>query len=106
MFKFFIFLKWSKLADPLVWLEAGTQIFFSLGLGFGGLIAYSSYNPTNNNCMRDAIIVAFTNCFTSMFAVIIIFAIMGEFFCWTLAMVVLIYNAGVICQPSSKPTSH
>jgi SNF family Na+-dependent transporter len=84
---FYLFFKWSKLADPLVWLEAGTQIFFSLGLGFGGLIAYSSYNPTNNNCMRDAIIVAFTNCFTSMFAVIIIFAIMGEFFCWTLVLV-------------------
>jgi hypothetical protein len=28
--------------------------------------------------MRDAVIVAFTNCFTSMFAVIIIFAIMGQ----------------------------
>lgn len=69
--------KWSRLADPVVWLEAGTQIFFSLGLAFGGLIAYSSYNPVNNNCTRDALLVAFTNCCTSMFAGIVIFAIMG-----------------------------
>ena len=61
-----------------MWLEAGTQIFFSLGLAFGGLIAYSSYNPANNNCTRDAIFVAITNCSTSLFAGIIIFAIMGE----------------------------
>lgn len=65
--------------DPVVWLEAGTQIFFSLGLAFGGLIAYSSYNPANNNCTRDAIFVAITNCSTSLFAGIIIFAIMGKF---------------------------
>ena len=61
-----------------MWLEAGTQIFFSLGLAFGGLIAYSSYNPANNNCTRDAIFVAITNCSTSLFAGIIIFAIMGK----------------------------
>ena len=62
-----------------MWLEAGTQIFFSLGLAFGGLIAYSSYNPVNNNCTKDALVVAFTNCATSMFAGIVIFAIMGMF---------------------------
>ena len=72
--------QWEKLYDPVVWLEAGTQIFFSLGLAFGGLIAYSSYNPANNNCTRDAIFVAITNCSTSLFAGIIIFAIMGKSF--------------------------
>jgi len=69
--------KWEKLAEAQTWLKAGTQIFFSLGLGFGGLIAYSSYNPANNNLKRDAIFVAITNCSTSIFAGIIIFAILG-----------------------------
>lgn len=69
--------KWEMLLSPIVWLEAGTQIFFSLGLAFGGLIAYSSYNPVNNNCTRDAVLVAATNFTTSIFAAIVIFAIMG-----------------------------
>ncbi|KAJ8683793.1 hypothetical protein QAD02_019585 [Eretmocerus hayati] len=69
--------KWHTLTDPVVWLEAGTQIFFSLGLAFGGLIAFSSYNPVNNNCYRDAIMVSLTNCFTSMFAGIVVFSIIG-----------------------------
>lgn len=71
-------LKWEKLADPVVWLEAGTQIFFSLGLAFGGLIAFSSYNPVSNHCYRDAVLVSLTNFFTSMFAAVVIFAVIGK----------------------------
>ena len=74
------FFQWERLKDPMVWLDAGTQIFFSLGLAFGGLIAYSSYNPANNDCVKDAIFVAVTNCSTSLFAGIVVFAIMGKFF--------------------------
>ncbi|XP_018336762.1 sodium-dependent neutral amino acid transporter B(0)AT3 [Agrilus planipennis] len=69
--------KWHTLLDPVVWLEAGTQIFFSLGLAFGGLIAFSSYNPVNNNCYRDAVLVSLTNCLTSMFAGVVVFSIIG-----------------------------
>ncbi|KAM6935298.1 sodium-dependent neutral amino acid transporter B(0)AT3-like [Lycodopsis pacificus] len=68
---------WETLRDPKVWLDAATQVFFSLSLAFGGLIAFSSYNAQKNNCERDALIVGCVNSFTSIYASIPIFAILG-----------------------------
>ena len=67
----------SRLADPNVWRDAATQIFFSLGLGFGGVIAYSSYNDVHNNCKKDALTVSLINCATSVFASLVIFCVLG-----------------------------
>ena len=84
MYLLFIFssLQFSKLISPQVWLEAATQIFFSLSVAFGGLIAMSSYNPVHNNCHRDAIMVSLINCGTSVFASIVIFSILGFKVCF------------------------
>ncbi|XP_077086289.1 inactive sodium-dependent neutral amino acid transporter B(0)AT3 [Siphateles boraxobius] len=68
---------WTLLTDPRVWLDAATQIFFSLSLAFGGLIAFSSYNPKKNDCERDAVFVGCINSATSLYASIPIFAILG-----------------------------
>ncbi|KAK9513121.1 hypothetical protein VZT92_027992 [Zoarces viviparus] len=68
---------WEILKNPQVWLDAFTQIFFSLSLAFGGLIAFSSYNPERNNCERDAILVGVINSATSIYASISIFSILG-----------------------------
>lgn len=35
----------ESLQNPRVWLDAATQIFFSLSLAFGGHISFASYNP-------------------------------------------------------------
>jgi NSS family neurotransmitter:Na+ symporter len=34
---------WTLLANPMMWLEAAGQIFFSLSVGFGIIITYASY---------------------------------------------------------------
>ncbi|CAM2105694.1 unnamed protein product [Caretta caretta] len=69
--------KLGQLANPKTWINAATQIFFSLGLGFGSLIAFASYNEPNNNCERHAIIVSLINSSTSIFASIVTFSIYG-----------------------------
>uniref|UniRef100_A0A8C3HRG6 Transporter n=1 Tax=Chrysemys picta bellii TaxID=8478 RepID=A0A8C3HRG6_CHRPI len=65
------------LKNPRVWLDAATQIFFSLSLAFGGLIAFSSYNSPKNDCEKDAVTIAIVNSMTSLYASIPVFSILG-----------------------------
>ncbi|XP_063171537.1 sodium-dependent serotonin transporter-like [Candoia aspera] len=68
---------WEKLGSVAVWVDAAAQIFFSLGPGFGVLLALASYNPFNNNCYRDAILTSLANCFTSFLSGFVIFTVLG-----------------------------
>ncbi|XP_056331122.1 sodium-dependent dopamine transporter [Danio aesculapii] len=75
--KAYLSVDFLRLYDAQVWIEAATQICFSLGVGFGVLIAFSSYNKFSNNCYRDAIITSSINSLTSFFSGFVIFSFLG-----------------------------
>lgn len=64
----------TKLGEKKVWIDAFSQIFFTLSLGFGIMIAYASYLPRKVDIVKDALIISFGNC---LFSIISGFAVFG-----------------------------
>ncbi|MCL4146132.1 UNVERIFIED_CONTAM: hypothetical protein GTU68_056566 [Idotea baltica] len=75
---FFITPQWEKLLEPTVWFKAVGQSFFSLSVGFGSIIMFSSYNSFRHNVYRDAAIISVVDTLTSFLAGLTIFAILGH----------------------------
>nr|XP_010962758.1 PREDICTED: LOW QUALITY PROTEIN: sodium- and chloride-dependent betaine transporter [Camelus bactrianus] len=66
-----------RLKDPQVWMDAGTQIFFSFAICLWCLTALGSYNKYHNNCYRDCVALCFLNSATSLGAGFVVFSILG-----------------------------
>eukprot|EP00633_Aureoumbra_lagunensis_P007598 CAMPEP_0197316040 /NCGR_PEP_ID=MMETSP0891-20130614/40644_1 /TAXON_ID=44058 ORGANISM="Aureoumbra lagunensis, Strain CCMP1510" /NCGR_SAMPLE_ID=MMETSP0891 /ASSEMBLY_ACC=CAM_ASM_000534 /LENGTH=559 /DNA_ID=CAMNT_0042805309 /DNA_START=355 /DNA_END=2034 /DNA_ORIENTATION=- len=60
------------------WLDAANQIVYSLGVGTGQLVAFGSYNTPNEDVVFDSVAIALLNSFTSLFAGIAIFSMLGH----------------------------
>ncbi|XP_019748339.1 sodium- and chloride-dependent GABA transporter 3-like isoform X3 [Hippocampus comes] len=67
----------SRLTDPQVWLDAGSQIFFSYSLGAGTLTVLGSYNTRRNNCYKDCFWLCLLNSLTSVVAGFAVFSVLG-----------------------------
>ncbi|XP_024125365.1 sodium- and chloride-dependent GABA transporter 2 isoform X1 [Oryzias melastigma] len=74
---FYLYPDPSRLADPEVWMDAGSQIFYSYGVCTGVLTSLGSYNKYNNNCYRDCVFLCLLNSLTSFVAGFAIFSVLG-----------------------------
>jgi len=75
-----VFKDWGSsenIAAWKVWTSAFGQIFFTLSLGFGIMITYSSYLPKKTNLAGNALFVCIANCAYSIFAGFAVFGVLG-----------------------------
>ncbi|MCI0489705.1 MAG: sodium-dependent transporter [Blastocatellia bacterium] len=56
----------SRLGDPLVWMAAAGQIFFTLSIGFGSLECYASYLSDNDDIALTGLTTASANEFVEV----------------------------------------
>ncbi|KAM9327343.1 sodium- and chloride-dependent betaine transporter-like isoform 1-T2 [Pholidichthys leucotaenia] len=75
--KYYLYPDFNKLGVASVWVDAGTQVFFSYAVCQGVLTALGSYNKYNNNCYRDCLALCCLNSATSIFAGFVVFSVLG-----------------------------
>uniref|UniRef100_A0A8C3A5L1 Transporter n=1 Tax=Cyclopterus lumpus TaxID=8103 RepID=A0A8C3A5L1_CYCLU len=74
---FYLYPDPSRLTDPEVWMDAGSQVFYSYGVCTGVLTSLGSYNKYSNNCYRDCVYLCLLNSLTSFVAGFAIFSVLG-----------------------------
>lgn len=76
--RYFFKPNWALLKNANVWINAASQNFNSLGIAFGSMISFASYNKYNNNFLHDVLAVSFVNAITSLLVGIFAFATLGN----------------------------
>jgi neurotransmitter:Na+ symporter, NSS family len=67
----------SALFDPSVWVAAFSQIFFTLTLAFGVMVAYASFNDRTQDIAGNALWTVVINSFVSLLSGFVVFATLG-----------------------------
>ena len=67
------------IASPRVWQGAFSQMFFSLSLGLGTMVAYASYLPKKTDLVASGGAVSFLNCSFEFIAGLAIFSMLFAF---------------------------
>lgn len=76
--KYFIIPQWDRLLEVDIWRKAAEQLFYSLGISWGGIIMFGSYNKFSNAVHRDALFVSTMDFITSIIGGIVIFSVLGN----------------------------
>ncbi|EEC19465.1 sodium-neurotransmitter symporter, putative, partial [Ixodes scapularis] len=75
---YFLVPDFTRLTDLNIWRRATEQVFYSLGISWGGLIMSGSYNNFRHAIHLDASIVVIADLITSLLGGIAIFAVLGH----------------------------
>ncbi|XP_069114269.1 sodium- and chloride-dependent GABA transporter 3-like [Argopecten irradians] len=67
----------SRLADIEVWVDGGTQVFYSYAVALNIMVTLGSYNKFSNNIYRDVILVSCINSGTSLIGGFAVFSVLG-----------------------------
>jgi len=75
--KLFLVPDWSALSDPQLWLAAFSQVFFSLSLAFGIMVAYGSFNNPKQEITKSVIWIVVGNFLVSLMSGFVVFGTLG-----------------------------
>lgn len=70
---------WKELLQPELWHAAISQVFFSLTVGFGVMIAYASFLPEKQDIVNNAILIALADAATAFVAGFAVFSTLGYY---------------------------
>eukprot|EP00095_Tigriopus_kingsejongensis_P003138 maker-scaffold438_size171652-snap-gene-0.42 protein:Tk03138 transcript:maker-scaffold438_size171652-snap-gene-0.42-mRNA-1 annotation:"hypothetical protein DAPPUDRAFT_203278" len=76
--RFFLEPQWEKMMEAKVWVYAAAQVFNSIGIAFGSLIAFSSYNRFHGPILRDTLLVTIIDALTCILCGFCVFSTMGN----------------------------
>ena len=69
---------WSEMMKPKVWVYAAAQVFNSIGIAFGSLIAFASYQDFHGPILRNSLIVIVIDAVTCILCGVCVFATLGS----------------------------
>ncbi|XP_057694538.1 sodium- and chloride-dependent GABA transporter 2-like [Corythoichthys intestinalis] len=75
--EFYLLPELSRLTDSQVWMDAGSQVFFSYSICCGTQVVLGSYNTHSNNCYKDCLWLCLLNSGTSVVAGFAVFSVLG-----------------------------
>ncbi len=72
----FLIPDFSALSDPMLWVDAIGQVFYSMSVMMAIMIAYGSFLDDSSNIARDGLIIAFSDLAVSLLSGIVMFTTM------------------------------
>ncbi|VTJ60354.1 Hypothetical predicted protein [Marmota monax] len=95
--QFYLYPNLTRLWDPQVWMDAGTQIFFSFAICLGCLTALGSYNKYHNNCYSFLLFLSPGLAFIAYPRAVVMLPFSPLWACCFFFVVVLLVVAGQVC---------